>query len=169
MNIRSPRFFCVLFAIFVLYFTQKAGSAEPPFDPSADPDKLAVIELIEDYLANSFRIRQTDHTPDFGTLDMIYPQWHKGEPAEARRRWTFHGYRSYTVKYVVHTINLDQPGIMIAQGKKKVKLARLITFWIFPPELKWETSELDFIIKCRRKTTGEWIIVTESMGSYLNY
>ncbi|MDM8542948.1 hypothetical protein QUF90_17885 [Desulfococcaceae bacterium HSG9] len=152
-------FLCVLFFIFALFNAAPTAAAE---ESSADPDKLAVIELIEDVLAQSFTIRQVDDTPNFGTLDIIYPLWHKGEPAEARRRWTFHGYLTYAAKYTVHTVYSEQPGIMKAEGKKRITLARLLTFWIFPPEIKWNKFELGFTIKCRRKQSGEWIIITET-------
>jgi len=128
----------------------------------ATADKLAVIKIIEDDLAQALTIRRAHDSLDFGTLDMIYPDWHKGEPAEARRQWTFHGYQTYEVKYRAHSVHVEQPGIMTVRGKKRIKLARLITFWIFPPEVKWETFQTGFVIKCRLTPTGEWIIVNET-------
>ena len=143
----------------VLYPFQEACAQEKS---SADKHKLAVVELIEDHLANAFTIRSADDNPDFGNLDRIFPQWHNGEPAEERRGWTFHGLLTYKIKYVVHSVHEDQPGIITAQGRKRIVLTRLLRFWIFPPELKRETFSIAYTIKCRQKRTGEWIIVKET-------
>ncbi len=131
-------------------------------DPAIDKNKLSVVELIEDQLANAFTIRSADDNPDFGTLDRIFPQWHNGEPAEERRGWTFHGLQTYRIHYVVHSVHENQPGIMTAQGMKRIVLTRLLRFWIFPPEIKRETFSIAYTIKCRQKRTGEWIIVKET-------
>ncbi len=149
-----------LFTVILFIYTFQEASAQEK--SSADKNKLAVIELIEDYLANAFTIRSADDNPDFGTLDFIFPQWHNGEPAEERRGWTFHGLLTYKIQYVVHSVHEDQPGIITAQGRKRVELTRLLRFWLFPPELKRETFSIAYTIKCRQKTTGEWIIVKET-------
>jgi len=149
-----------LFALVLGIYTIDEACAQE--NMSADKHKLAVVELIEDHLANAFTIRSADDNPDFGTLDVIFPQWHHGEPAEERRGWTFHGLQTYKIKYVVHSVHLDQPGIITAQGRKQVVLTRLLRFWLFPPEIKRETFSIAYTIKCRQKRTGEWIIAKET-------
>ncbi len=149
-----------LFTLTLVIYTFQDASAQEK--SSADKNKLAVIEIIEDHLSNAFTIRSADDNPDFGTLDFIFPQWHNGEPAEERRGWTFHGLQTYKIKYVVYSVHEDQPGIMTVQGIKRIALTRLLKFWIFPPELKQETFSIAYTIKCRQKRMGEWIITKET-------
>lgn len=126
-------------------------------------DKRAIITLIEDRLSEALTVRSPKERPCFGTLDEVYPEWHGGKPVEERRRWTFHHYEEYTVTYQVHTVYIRQPGLAVAKGVKRTKLYRLVEFSIFPPELKKETSEENFSMTCRRKPTGEWEIIKETI------
>ncbi len=131
-------------------------------ESTADADRLAIIQLIEDRLAAAYAIRSEKEAPDFGTLDQIYPKWHKGEPAKARRRWTFHDYKSYTVSYVVHSVWMDRPGMATVKGKKRIHSSRRVTFLYYFHRVRKENSETRFTIKCRRKLSGSWEIMEET-------
>lgn len=151
-----------VFAINIAIYSHETGYA---WESSADPNKLVIIELIEDRLAGACTIRSVKESPDFGTLDQIYPQWHKGEPAKARRRWTFHGYQTYAISYIVYSVYMDQPGMATAKGKRKVSLSRRVKFLKYFHEVKRETSETQFIIICRRNLSGAWEITKETISS----
>ncbi len=126
-----------------------------------DADKLAIIELIEDRLSAAFTIRTEEDTPCFGTLDLIYPRWHKGKPVKARRQWTFHDYKTYRAAYHVFSVFLSQPDQATVVGEVRIKQSRWFTFFIFPPELIRETFKYKFRTLCRRKLDGDWEILKE--------
>jgi hypothetical protein len=155
--------FCklVLFIIFLPMagFFLNSGHAG---DSSADPDKLAVIELIEDRLATAYTVRSDLETLDYGTLDRIYPDWHNGDPAEARR--TLDGCRIHIVSYEVHSVFFTQPGMAEVKGEKQVALLRRVKFLKFFHRTKKETSKARFNIICRRDESGTWEIIKETEG-----
>lgn len=126
-----------------------------------EADRLAIIQLIEDQLAGAYRIPTHEDTPCFGTLDEIYPMWHKGDPAGARRRWTFHGYQSYELSYLVESITMKNPEQAVAKAVKNIDLSRWVTFFVFPPELKQENFKKKVTIVCRRKPSSAWQILRE--------
>lgn len=128
-----------------------------------EADRLAIIELIEDRLAGAYRILSPEDTPCFGTLDEIYPQWHAGEPAEARRRWTFHNYQLYEVSYLVESITVKNPDQVVAKAVKTIDQARWRTFFIFPPELRRENLQKNVKIVCNRNPSATWEILREVM------
>ncbi|MFW5636391.1 MAG: hypothetical protein ACOC3A_07005 [Thermodesulfobacteriota bacterium] len=133
-------------------------------EPPDRADKRAIITLIEDRLSNALTIQTPKDRPRFGILDEVYPEWHGGNPTRERRRWTFHEYQEYRVAYQVRTVYIPQPGVAVAKGVKQTRLARLVRFSIFPPELKKETTVEPFTMTCRRKPTGEWEIIRETIG-----
>jgi alkanesulfonate monooxygenase SsuD/methylene tetrahydromethanopterin reductase-like flavin-dependent oxidoreductase (luciferase family) len=135
--------------------TVQAASTE------SEADRLAIIELIEDRLAGAYRILEPEDTPCFGTLDEIYPQWHKGEPAEARRRWTLHNYQFYEVSYLVESITVKNPDQVVAKAVKIIDQARWRTFFIFPPELKRENFKKNVTIVCNRNPSNAWQVLRE--------
>lgn len=126
-------------------------------------DREAVVRLIERELAQARTIRSPADAPCFGTLDEIYPDWHGGNPAAARREWTFHEYDRYEVSYVIHTVHLSQPGRARASGKRRVTVHRTVRFSIFPPEAKVETETRQFAIACRKTPAGAWRITQETL------
>ena len=142
------------FAMVLAIFAQQVCHAG---ESMADRDKLAIIELIEDRLAAAFTIRSEKEAPDFGTLDQIYPNWHNGEPAKARRKWTFHGFQTYTVSYLVHSVFMDRPEMAKVEGKKRVTASRRT-------HLRYVETEITgsrFTITCRRNPSGAWEIMAE--------
>jgi hypothetical protein len=155
--------FCklVLYFIFLLIagFFLKPGHAG---ESSADPDKLVIIELIEDRLATAYTVRSDLEALDYGTLDRIYPDWHNGDPAKARR--TLDGYRIHIVSYVVHSVFLTQPDMAEVKGEKQVALLRRVKFLKFFHRTKKETSKARFNIICRRNESGTWEIMKETEG-----
>lgn len=148
----GPLFLFAMVLVICVHQFSRAGES------TAEQDRLAIIELIEDRLAAAYTISSEKETPDFGTLDQIYPNWHNGEPAEARRKWTFHGYRTYVVSYVVHSVFMDQPDMAKVEGKKRVISSRKTYFRL----VQTETSESRFTITCRRNQAGSWEIMTET-------
>lgn len=156
------RWYGLLFLVLsvnILFYSQPLCHAG---ESSANPEKLAIIRLIEDRLAAAYTIRAPKDTPDFGTLDRIYPQWDHGEPAKQRRQWTFHHYLSYEVSYSVYSVWINQPDTAIVRGKKKVHSLLRKKFLIFFHRTVEETSETEFEITCRRNPSGSWEIVKES-------
>jgi len=147
-------------ALGIFFSAPLANGAE---ESSADPDRLAIIRLIEDRLAEALTIRNEDETPDFGTLDRIYPQWHGGEPAKARQAWTFHSYRNHVVTYVVHTVNMDRPAMATVMGKKQVSFARKKKLLKTIPRTERKTEEARFTLVCRRRPSGDWEIMKETL------
>ena len=63
---------CALGSAFFLWFL--AGAAE------ASKEKLFLISMIEDRLAQAYTMKAPNRVPDFSTLDEIYPRWHGGDP-----------------------------------------------------------------------------------------
>ncbi len=126
-------------------------------------EKKKLIAMIENELAGAWTIGSPEDNPCFGTLDRLYPEWHGGDPAAARRKWTFHGYETYHVFYRVYTLDMSQPGLAVLKGKKTVLQQRMITFSIFPPELKRETFSWNFSVICRCLPSGEWKIIKETV------
>lgn len=155
--------FCklVFFFIFLLIagFLLKLGHSG---ESSADPDKLEVIKLIEDRLATAYTVRSDLETFDYGTLDRIYPDWHNGDPAKARR--TMDGYRIHIVSYVVHSVFFTQPDVAEVKGEKRVAALRKVKFLKFFHRTKKETSKTRFNIICRRNESGTWEIMKETEG-----
>jgi len=149
----------LLFSAFALNGVFHACQTSYAGESSADPDKLAIIQLIEDQLAAAYTVRSEKEAPDFGTLDRIYPKWHNGEPANARR--TFSGYRTYTVSYTVHSVWVDRPGMATVKGKKHVFSARRKKFLKILRRTKRATSDTQFTITCRRSQEGLWKIMKE--------
>jgi hypothetical protein len=141
-------------------FFQERGHAQ---ESSADPGTLVIIQLIEDRLAGAFNLRSKTDAPDFGTLDRIYPQWHYGEPAKARRDWTFHPYNSYAVSYMVYSVILDRPGMATVRGRKRVAFSREKKLLKYFTKVKHETSETQFTIICHRNLSGDWEIMKETV------
>jgi hypothetical protein len=146
-------------ALNVVAFAQQSRDAE---QSSADAEKFAIIQLIEDRLAKAYTIRSENETPDFGTLDRIFPNWHRGEPAKERKNWTFHDYRYHTVSYVVHSVWMNQAGMATVKGKKQVNSSRKVRFLKLFRRVKEESSETLFTIKCRRNPSGSWEIMEET-------
>lgn len=132
-------------------------------DDTGRADRMAVIRLIEEDLAEARTIRSSAEAPCFGTLDEIYPDWHGGDPTAARREWTFHDYDRYEVAYVVHAVHLTQPGRARAVGKRRVTVHRTVRFAIFPPERKVETETRRFTITCHKTPAGSWRITQETL------
>lgn len=146
----------LVLSINILFYSQQTCQAG---ESSADPQKLAVIQLIEDRLAAAYTIRGPKDTPDFGTLDRIYPQWHHGEPAKQRRKWTFHRYLSYQVSYSVYSVWINRPDTAVVKGKKTVHALRRKKFLIFFHRTVEDNSQTEFDITCRRNPSGSWEIV----------
>lgn len=158
-SFRSWPVFLFIFMTGLVIFSNRVGYAG---ESVIDPEKLALIELIEDRLATAYTISGMQEVPDFGTLDRIYPKWHGGEPAKARRLWTFHKYRSYKVFYLVHSVYMDQPDKAKVKGKKQVHAASKVKFLKLLPRVKRKITENLFIITCRRNSSGLWEIVQET-------
>jgi hypothetical protein len=155
--------FCKL--VFFFIFLPIAVFPHPPGyaqESSADPDKLALVELIEDRLAAAYTTRSNLEAPDFGTLDRIYPDWHKGDPAKARR--ALDGYNFHIVSYVVHSMYLTQPDMAEVKGEKQVTVSRRVKFLKFFGRTKNKTSKTRFTIICRRNPSGTWEILKETEG-----
>jgi hypothetical protein len=155
--------FCKL--IFFFIFLPMAGFLLKPVhagESSADPDKLAIIELIEDRLATAYTVRSDLETLDYGTLDRIYPGWHNGDPAKARR--TLDGFRIHIVSYEVHSVFLTQPDMAEVKGEKQVALLRRVKFLKYFHRTKKEMSKTRFNIICRRNESGTWEIIKETEG-----
>jgi len=131
-------------------------------ESSADPEKLAIIHVIEDRLAAAYTLRTREDEPDFGTLDQIYPEWHNGEPAKQRRQWTFHDYLYHLVSYSVHSVWINRPDTAVVKGKKKVQSLRRKKFLKYFHSNIDKTDETHFEITCRRNPSGEWAIVKVS-------
>ncbi len=128
-------------------------------DPPDRADKRAVIDLIEQRLASAWTIRTPDDSPAFGVLDAVFPAWHGGDPAGARRKWTFHGYERYRPVYSVRSVHLKMPGLATAKGKRTVTVHRRVKFYFFPSELKKERRQGGFTIDCRKTPPGDWEII----------
>jgi len=149
-----------VFGVSLALCSHQAGTAG---ESTAVQDRLAIIELIEDRLAEALTIGAEEESPDFGTLDQIYPDWHKGDPAKARRQWTFHGFQTYTVSYVVHAVFMDRPDTAKVEGKKRVISSRKTHL----RHVETEKSEARFTITCRRNLSGGWEIMTETESEKL--
>ena len=145
-----------LFFVFGMSLALCSPPAGHAGESKADRDKLAIIELIEDRLAAAFTIRSEKEAPDFGTLDRIYPNWHKGAPAKARRQWTFHGFQTYHVSYAVQTVFMDRPETAKVEGKKRVTSSRKRHL----RQVETDVTGSRFTITCRRNLSGAWEIMT---------
>jgi len=152
-------FLILVLSVNVSTYSRQTGHAG---ESAADPEKLAIIRLIEDRLAAALTIWSEKDAPDFGTLDRIYPEWHHGEPAKQRRQWTFHDYQYYMVIYSVHSVWINRPNAAIVKGNKKVRSSRKISFLKFFRDTKMETFEIQFTITCRRNSLGLWEIMKET-------
>ena len=137
-------------------------SAVSAGETAVDPDKLAIIQLVEDRLAAAYSTRFTHESPDFGTLDRIFPQWHNGDPAGARRQ--LDAYKYHVVTYLVYSVHFTQPGMATVKGEKQVMSARKIKTLKVIPRTKRETTAVPFTIVCRRNQAGNWEIASETEG-----
>lgn len=136
--------------------TVNAGEA------AADADKLAVIELIEDHLAKAYTFRSAHESPDFGTLDRIFPEWHRGDPAGARR--ALDAYTYFVVSYHVYSVHITQPGMMTVKGEKNISSARKTKTLKLIPRTKTKKNTIAITIVCRRNEDGDWEIASETEG-----
>ena len=131
-------------------------------ESAADPEKLAIIELIEDQLANAYSVGSVYETPDFGALDRIFPKWHGGDPSEARK--TLDAYLLYTVAYDIFSVHITQPGMATVKGQKRVTSARKKKTLLVFKRTKNEKTLVPFTIVCRKNIQGDWIIEKEVEG-----
>ena len=131
-------------------------------ESSADPEKLAIIELIEDRLADAYSVESVYETPDFGVLDRIFPKWHGGDPSEARK--SLDAYMLYTVEYDIYSVHISQPGMATVKGQKRVTSAQKKKTMIFFKRTSRERTLVPFTIICRKNIQGEWIIEKEVEG-----
>jgi hypothetical protein len=128
-------------------------------DTATDPDKLRIVELIEDELASAYTKRSAMETPDFGTLDRIFPAWHGGDPAHARRK--LDNCRYYVVSYTVSSVVLPGPDAASVTGEKTVELSRKTTLLKWIPRDQTRKTRYRFTMECRRREDGGWYIAEE--------
>ena len=160
-NIKSEKLIRPLLVFFILANLLHPININAKENPE-QKTRYEIISLIEDRLASAYSIKSSSESPDFGTLDIIYPEWHNGSPVEARRNWSSHNYEKYDVSYVVYSVYENQPGLATAKGEKEIKFSRWYGFWSSPVKMKEEITRKPFTIICVQDASGEWSILSES-------
>lgn len=150
--------------------------------PASDPEtrdtlvSLVEVELSEAY---SFPCPGGQQLPDFEALDRVYPTWHRGDPAVARRYWLHTGYRYHRVFYRVDFVRSQGQFRAELAGKKLVVWTKnrdadltcdLWPFQYWPWAEKCESEWIDceyaiyalkYTMEARKSHAGEWTIVGE--------
>jgi hypothetical protein len=145
------------------------------------PVRAELITMVEVDLseAYSFPCRTNERLPDFEKLDRIYPTWHLGDPAVARRYWLKTGYRYHRVFYRVDYVRSQGEFRAEIGGKKLVvwtknREAELtcelwpFQYWPWAEKCESEWVDCDYAIyalkyklEARKSQQGGWTIVRE--------
>ncbi|MCB2188043.1 MAG: hypothetical protein KQJ78_16610 [Deltaproteobacteria bacterium] len=142
-----------------------AGGALNPAQGGAPPEnravKLRLIALLEDRLAHALSFQGPGKTPDFSTLDEIFPSWDQGDPGAARRVWVEKTYIGNEVSYRVDVAYLTSDFTARLEGKKRVRASWAEPFlWGFTATESQEV-ETSFVIYVFRTADGAWRIRKE--------